>query len=576
MFWKKKRKLNKIGIDFDEILMDSKNIHSFDTQQFEGRIEKTISKQSIWSLGLVFTLIFLIFAGRLHALQIKKGDEYLELSEKNSLDSQIIFADRGVIFDRNGVELAWNERTPEMTEFDFSHRAYTKEPGAGLLLGYVKYPQKDRKGFYWQTSFTGMDGIEKDYDADLNGDNGSKIIEINAVGNVSSENILNPPEHGKNINLTIDQRLQTAMFNSIKTLSEDMGYQGGAGAIMDIHTGELIVATSYPEYDGGVISDGSDTALINSFFQDTRKPFLNRLVSGLYSPGSIVKPFIAIGALNEGIITPEKSILSTGEIKVQNPYDPELSTTFRDWKEGGHGYSNVTKALAESVNTYFYAIGGGYKDQPGLGITKIEEYIRLFDIGNKTNVDILGEVAGTVPSPEWKKRIFKGDAWRLGDTYNTSIGQYGFQVTPVQMIRAISAIANGGTLITPHVVRETGLYEKHIEKDLSPEHYDVIQEGLRAVITEGTGQILNVPYVELAGKTGTAQTGAGNKFINSWTVGFFPYENPKYAYVMLMEKGPNESERSASFAFRTFIDWVNLNAPEYFAENGSISTAISN
>lgn len=566
MLWRSRRKIGRVGIDFDEIIMDSKNLGDFDVQQFEGRIEQTIGKGAIWSVGVALAFVFVIFAVRLHTLQIKEGEEYLALSERNSLDSQVIFADRGVIFDRNNVELAWNERTPEMGEFDFSHRVYTDQPGAAVLLGYVKYPQKDKKGFYWQTSFTGMDGIEKSWNDALSGANGSKIVEVSALGETTSENILNAPQHGANIRLTIDQRLQTAMYESIKKLSEDIGYKGGAGAIMDLSTGELIVATSFPEYDPEVITNGEDAALITSYFNNEGKPFLNRLVSGLYSPGSIVKPFIALGALNEGIITPNTHILSTGEVKIPNPYDPELFTTFRDWKEGGHGSTDVRKALAESVNTFFYAIGGGYKSQPGLGITKIEEYIRLFDIGNRTNTDIIGEVPGTVPSPEWKKRIFKGDAWRLGDTYNTSIGQYGFQVTPLQMLRAISAIANNGTLVTPHVVSDTGTRTKRLEKDLSPEDYAVVREGLRSVITEGTGQILNVPYVHLAGKTGTAQTGAGNKFINSWTVGFFPYENPKYAYVLLMEKGPKEGDRSASFAFRMFLDWVNQNTPEYFGE----------
>lgn len=564
MMFRKKRKLNRIGIDFDEILMDSKNIHAFDTQQFEGRIEQTISKRSIWSIGIVFSIIFVVFAFRLHALQITKGDEYRELSERNSLDSEIIFADRGVIFDRNGVELAWNERTDEMGEFDFSHRAYMSEPGSSVILGYVKYPQKDKKGFYWQTSFTGMDGIEKEYNDILSGENGSKIIEVDALGTVTSENILNAPEHGANIMLTVDARLQSAMYESMRKLAEDIGYQGGAGAIMELETGQLVAATSFPEYDATTITNGSDATLITSYFNDARKPFLNRLVSGLYSPGSIVKPFVALGALNEGIITPNTNILSTGDIKVPSPYDPEVVATFRDWKEGGHGMTNVRKALAESVNTFFYAIGGGYKGQAGLGITKIEEYIRLFDIGNRTNIDILGEVAGTVPSPEWKKRVFKGDAWRLGDTYNTSIGQYGFQVTPAQMLRAISAIATDGTLVTPHILMDTEPYKKHIEKNLPAEDYQVVREGLRSVITEGTGQILNVSYVDLAGKTGTAQTGVGNKFVNSWTVGFFPYEAPKYAYVLLMEKGPKEGDRSASFALRTLLDWMRTNTPEYF------------
>lgn len=564
MIWRSKRKLNKIGIDFDEILMDSRNIHSFDTQQFEGRIEQTISKNSVWLIGVFFVLVMVIFAGRLNALQIQKGDTYSALSERNSLDSQIIFADRGVIFDRNDVELAWNIRTEEMTEFDHSLRAYTTSPGNSVLLGYLKYPQKDKRGFYWQTSYTGMDGIEKSRNDYLNGVNGSKIIEVSAVGDVTSENILNEPVHGKNLHLTIDSRLQSAMFESIKQLSEDIGYQGGAGALMDITSGELIVATSFPEYDGAVISDGQNSELINGYFNDPRKPFLNRLVSGLYSPGSTVKPFIAMGALNEGIITPSTTILSTGEVRVQNPYDKELYTTFRDWQEGGHGQTNVTKAIAESVNTFFYAIGGGYGNQEGLGITKIEKYIRLFEIGDKTGVDILGEVSGVVPNPDWKKKIFKGDAWRLGDTYNTSIGQYGFQVTPLEMLRAMSSVANSGTLVSPHVISDTALTFKKLEDDLSESDYEVVREGLRKVVTEGTGGAMNVSFVDIAAKTGSAQTGLGNKFINSWTLGFFPYEEPKYAFVILMERGPKDGTRSASFAMRTFLDWVQVNAPEYF------------
>ncbi len=563
--WGRRRKLNKVGIDFDEILMDSKNIHSFDTQQFEGRIEQSISKNSIWAIGGVFLLATLIFSWKLNVLQIKKGEAYFNLSEKNSLDGKIIFADRGLIYDRNNVELAWNERTPEMEEFDFSRRTYIAAPGHALLLGYVKYPQKDKAGFYWQTYFEGVAGIEKSENNTLNGSNGSKIIEVSASGDVFSENIVNDPVHGKNLNLTIDSRLQTQLYESIKKLSEDIGYLGGAGAIMDIRSGELIAATSFPEYSPTTMSDGSDREIINSYQNDPNKPFLNRLVGGLYSPGSTVKPYIAMGALNEGLVTPETTVLSTGQIEVPNPYDKDNPTIFRDWKEGGHGVTNVKKALAESVNTYFYAIGGGYKNQKGLGISKIEEYIKLFDIGQKTGVDILGEVGGTIPDPEWKKKTFKDGTWRLGDTYNTSIGQYGFQVTPIEMLRAVSSIANNGTLVTPHVVMNDTIKIQKVPKDLRVEDFETVREGMRQVITEGTGGVLNVPYVHIAAKTGSAQTGLKNKFINSWVTGFFPYEDPKYAFVVLMEKGPSEGERSASFAFRTFIDWVNQNAPEYFA-----------
>lgn len=565
MRWRRRNNAHA-GIDFDEILMDSHNIPSFDTQQFEGRIEQTISRRAIWLIGAFFVLAMLVFLWQLQTLQLKKGNAYFALSEKNSLDDEIIFADRGVIYDRNGVELAWNERTPEMEAFDYSHRAYIAVPGHAILLGYIKYPQKDKKGFYWQTHFEGAAGIEKSQDKILNGENGSKIIEVSATGDVFSENIINEPEHGTNLYLTIDSRLQSQMYESIKKLSDDIGYQGGAGAIMDIKTGELIVATSYPEYSPQALSDGTDKALVNSYLNDPKKPFLNRLVSGLYSPGSTVKPYIALAALYEGIITPNTTIMSTGQIEVPNPYDPEKPTIFRDWKEGGHGATNVTKALAESVNTFFYAIGGGYKGQAGLGISKIESYVKLFGIDEKTGVDIAAEASGTVPSPDWKKKIFKDATWRLGDTYNTSIGQYGFQVTPIEMLRAVSGMASSGTLVTPHVVGTNVSATSHVPKDFSENDFRTVREGMRSVVTEGTGGVLNVPYVHIAAKTGSAQTGFQNKFINSWVTGFFPYENPKYAFVVLMEKGPSEGERSASFAARGFFDWMRDNTPEYFTD----------
>ncbi|MCC7469951.1 MAG: hypothetical protein IT284_02315 [Bacteroidetes bacterium] len=563
MFWRKKNKLNRVTLDFDEILMDSRNIPSFDVQQFEGRIEQSISKRTLWLVGLVFGLVMIIFVGRLRILQIKEGNQYFIRSEDNSLNSQIIFADRGVIFDRNNVELAWNERTEDMTDFDFSKRVYITSPGHNLLLGYIKYPQKDKAGNFWQTYYEGLDGVEKAYNDYLNGDNGSRIIEVDVHGEVSSENIVNPPVHGLNLNLTIDSRLQSKMYEAIQNLSNDIGYLGGAGIMMDIKTGELLAITSYPEYGSKILSDGEDSTLIQEFTQNPNKPFLNRAVGGLYSPGSTVKPFIALGALNEGIINENTHITSVGQIEVPSPYDENVVAIFRDWKKGGHGSTDVTKALAESVNTFFYAIGGGYRGQTGLGISRIEKYIKMFGIGNKTDIDILGEIAGVVPNPDWKKKTFNGDAWRLGDTYNTSIGQYGFQVTPVQMIRAVSAIANGGQLLTPHVILEKPTEARIIPTEFSTEDFDLIKSGMRKVVTEGTGQVLNVSYIDIAGKTGSAQTGLQNKFINSWVVGFFPYEDPKYAFVFLMEKGPSTAERSASFAAREFFDWMKNNTPEY-------------
>ncbi len=558
--FKKKRIQRDIALD--EIFMDSHNMPDFDTQQFEGRIETPISKRSLITLSIFFFLIISVFSAKLHVLQIKKGEAYYKISERNALNGQIIFADRGIIYDRNGVELAWNEEKEE--DGTFGKRAYIQKGGFGVLLGYVDIPKKDKFGFWWQEKFIGKDGLEKYYDDSLNGENGSKFIEKNALGEIESENIVNTPEHGVNLNVSIDSRLQTVMYDAIVDLSSRIGYEGGAGVIMDIYTGEIIVSTSYPEYSSQVMSDGEPNEVIQEYLNNTRKPFLNRPISGLYSPGSIVKPFVAIGALHENVITKDTRILSTGSIEIPNPYNPELSTIFRDWKEEGHGYVNVVRAIGDSVNTFFYAIGGGYKGQTGLGISKIDEYMKLFGVGQKTGVDMQGEVTGVIPNPDWKKRVFKGDAWRLGDTYNTSIGQYGFQVTPIQMVRSIAIIANEGVMVTPSFSLESISKPQKITKDISPENYALVKEGMRDVVEAGTGMLLNVPYVNVGAKTGTAQTGVGNKFVNSWSVGFFPYEEPRYAFVVMMERGPSKNDLSSSFVMRQVFDFMNTTAPEYF------------
>jgi len=559
IFFRKKRKNKEINLD--EILLDSQNIPRFDTQQFEGKLEQSISKKSLIFLGGFFSIIIMIFMYKLNVLQIKKGSAYYGISERNSVNGSIIFAERGVIYDRNGIELAWNSERGEDDEF--GKRVYINKDGFGVLIGYVDSPKKDKYGFWWQENFIGVDGLEKNYNSILSGENGSKIIQKTATGKIESENIINEPKHGQNVSISIDSRLQTVMYDAIVDLSERIGYEGGAGIIIDIHTGEILVSVSYPEYNPEIMSSRTNQDVIRGYLLDPRRPFLNRVISGLYSPGSIVKPFIAIGALNEKIITPNTKILSTGFIEIPNPWNPDQPAIFRDWREKGHGNVDVVRAIGDSVNTFFYAIGGGYKNQPGIGISKIHEYMKIFGIGEKTGVDLSGEVSGTVPNPDWKKKIFKGEAWRLGDTYNTSIGQYGFQVTPIQMVRSTSIIANNGIYVTPSFSLESVSKISQVEKNIPKDYYDLVKDGMRNVVEGGTAQLLNVSYVKVAAKTGTAQTGQGNRFVNSWSVGFFPYENPKYAFTIIMEKGPAKNDLSSSFVMRTFLDWLRDNAPEY-------------
>ncbi len=559
-------------VEPDEIFLDSKNIQNFDRQQFEGRIEKPIPKKTIIFIGVLFLFFIGIFGTKLFNLQIQNGLAYFKRSQNNVLEKIIIFTERGIIYDRNKIELSWNKKidlikdseseNPDPKENPPSIRAYIN-PGFSHLLGYVSYPTKDKSGNYWQGEFIGKDGLEKQYNEQLKGENGSKIIETDALGKIYSENIVNAPKAGTDLITSIDARIQKELFNLIKNLSENETFAGGAGIIMNSNNGEIIASTSFPEYNSEILSLGKDKEKINNYITDKRKVFLDKNISGLYTPGSIVKPFFALGALVEGVIDPYKKILSTGSISIPNPYFPDQNTVFKDWKV--HGWTNMMEAIAVSSDVYFYEIGGGFEEQKGLGILNIEKYAELFGFGTKTNVDLPDEKNGTIPSPEWKLKNFKGDPWRIGDTYHTAIGQYGFQVTPMEMARATSAIANNGKLLTPHLIfGDTEKENQYSLVNIKKEHFDIIHEGMRNTVTFGIATSLNVPYVQVAAKTGTAQLGINKNKVNSWVVGFFPYENPKYVFTVMMEAGPSTNSVGATSIMRQLLDWMSINTPLYF------------
>lgn len=571
--FKKNKIQNKVDfVEPDEIFLDSTNLADFDVQQFEGRIEKPISKQTVYFFGGFFALILVVFTFQLFNLQIKKGEAFLERSENNKLDQDIIFADRGIIYDRNGKEIAWNKKN-EMTLLNkneeginedntLSFREYLN-PGFSHVVGYVTSPTKDKSGKYWQTDFIGKEGLEKQYSDRLKGENGSRLIETDALGKLHSFNVINPPKRGPDLVTTLDAPLQQAVYNSMKKLADNYAFTGGAGVIMDIHTGELLTAVSFPEYNSQILSEGKDSETINSYLTDKRKLFLNRFASGLYTPGSIVKPFFALGALMENLIPPSKEIFSAGSISIPNPYDKTKPTIFKDWK--AHGWTDMREAIAVSSDVYFYSIGGGFGDQKGMGILNIEKYSRLFKIGEKTGVDLPQEKEGVIPNPEWKSKNFNGEPWRIGNTFHTSIGQYGFQVTPLEMTRATAALANGGIFPTPHfLLNDAEMINKKEHITLDKEYLKIIHEGMREAVTYGTAVPLNVQYVEVAAKTGTAQLGISKSRVNSWIIGFFPYENPKYAFTLMMESGPSNAGVGASSAMREILDWMNENTPQYF------------
>ncbi|HEU0080937.1 MAG TPA: penicillin-binding transpeptidase domain-containing protein [Candidatus Paceibacterota bacterium] len=547
-------------IDPDEIFLDSSNLPGFDVHQFEGRMEKPVSIATILALSSAFILLLLILLGKAWALQAKDGARYSALSRDNTSRETTIYAVRGSIADRNGVKLAWNTYTG--TSSDFSVREYIDQGGFGHILGYVKYPTKDKQGNYYKKDFEGIAGIEKFWNGDLQGSHGLKIVETDALGKVTSESIIRPAVDGKNLQLSIDAAIQAKLYESIQGLADRVGFTGGAGAIMDVHTGEVIAMTSFPEYRSGVMSDGKDAETISAYLKDARRPFLNRFVSGLYTPGSIVKPYVAIAALEEKTIDPLKQILSTGSISIPNPYYPDIKSTFMDWKP--QGYVDMRHAIAMSSNVYFYEVGGGFEGQPGLGIDRLNKYFALFGFGKNAETGIFAGPAGTVPSPAWKDKVFPGDPWRIGDTYFTSIGQYGFQVTPLQMLKGLGSIANGGTYLRPTIFKaSTATVAVGETVPVDPADFKVVREGMRLGAQIGTASGLNVPYIQVAAKTGTAELGVSKAFVNSWVTGFFPYEDPRYAFVVLMEHGPRANIYGATFVMRELLDWMHQTDSPY-------------
>ena len=474
----------------------------------------------------------------------------------------LIVAPRGTIYSREGKSLAWNQKSE--AENDYSFRKYTENAGLSNLLGFLKYPAKDKSGFYYEEEFLPKDGAELYLNEILSGRNGLKLIETSVGGEIISQSVVQLPKNGENAVLSIDSRVQTKFFNTIQDLAGSVGFAGGAGVIMDVDSGEILSMVSFPEYSSEVMTEGLDAKKIESYYNNKNNPFLNRVISGLYTPGSIVKPFLAFAALQENVITPEKEIISTGKIEIPNPYDPSNPSIFRDWK--AHGAVNMRRAIAVSSDVYFYEIGGGFGSQKGLGIINIKKYLEMFGLTQKTGFDNQKEATGIIPDPAWKAKTFNGEVWRLGDTYNSAIGQYGTQITPIQAVVAIAALANDGKLVTPSILfTSTSTVVSGTKIKGESKNFEVVKEGMRqgVAMVGGTATGLNTNGVHVAGKTGTAELGARKQFVNSWVIGFFPYEKPKYAFAVVMEKGPVTNLIGGTFVMRTLLDWMTVNTPEY-------------
>lgn len=560
-FRRRRKKYKDHELAPDEIFLDSSNLPEFNQGSLEGRLEKPISRASYFGIAGVLGLILLVLMAQAANLGIVQGAKYGAQSERNRLRPEVIFAKRGAIMDRNGAFLVSNieEQVEEGTGMQV-RRVY-EAPGFAHLLGYVSYPKKDSSGNYYDTDITGLAGVEAAFNSTLAGENGTLLIEEDAKGALQSQGSVQPVRNGEAVTLSIDARAQRAFFNAIKERADATPFQGGAAVLMDVETGEVHALVSYPEYDPNILSRGTPGDVIEGYANDSRQLYLDRAISGLYTPGSIVKPAEAAGAISDGVISPEKSIYSAGYISIPNPYDASKPSIFKDWK--AHGWVDARRAIAVSSDVYFYAVGGGFQDQRGLGIERLGYWFRAFGLTSKTGIELGNEAAGTVPSPAWKEETFD-DPWRLGDTYNTAIGQYGMQITMMEMARAYAAIANGGRLVRPTL--HSGESTAGEKIDISPAALAVAREGMRqGVVDGGTSQgLADLSFARLAGKTGTAQLGVNNEYYNMWAVGFWPYEHPKYVYVVLMDRGPAGTTVGAVYATHHALEALHRDAPEYF------------
>lgn len=552
-------------IDPDEIFLDSSNLPAFNVHHFEGRMEKPIRKISFRLLLAFFVLVLLVFSVRAADLQLNRGAAFYERSQRNILRQIPIFAERGIIRDRKGVELAWN---------DLAGRRYIESPGFSHVVGYIGYPTEEdlAGGKYNPKELIGRAGIEKTLNTLLEGGRGIKMEEVDVGGEIVSEHILREPTHGSDLDLSLDTGVQQKLAEAMTGLVDEGRFVAGAGVIMDVNTGEILALASIPEYDSNILSAGQNREKINQYLTDKRQVFLNRAVRGLYTPGSVVKPIMALAALNEGIVDPAKQIYSDGALRLPNPYRPGEFTVFKDWK--AHGWVDLRHAIAVSSDVYFYAIGGGFEDQKGLGITRINRYAKLFGLGQPTGLSFSTEETGVVPSPEWKAATFPDDPdWRVGNTYHTVIGQYGFQATPVQIARAIGAIATSGKLVTPTIVKSAGAPRVELVPGGAERNYQIVREGMRLSVEEGTAMGLSNPNVKVAGKTGTAELGVSKDYVNSWVTGFFPYEKPRYVFAIVMERAHRTNLLGAPYVMRQVLDWMAVNTPEYFTIDAELLTS---
>jgi len=382
----------------------------------------------------------------------------------------------------------------------------------------------------------GKMGVEKVYNSYLQGRKGGEQVEVDAYGRFSRLISERDPLPGDNIYLTIDLEMQ-------KIAERELGKQKGVVLIADSETGEILVLASHPSFDPNLFSWGISEDEWKELVQDPGDPIENRALRGEYPAASTIKIIITVAALENNIIGKEEMFFCGGELPVGN-------RVFKCWKEEGHGKLDLEQAIIHSCNVFFYQLG------LKMGVKRIIQYARLFGLGEATGLDLISEKSGFLPTPEWKSKT-KGEAWYPGDTANISIGEGFILVTPLQMLRVIAAVANGGNLIKPHLVKKIVNSQGKIVENfsprkgekipISPSTLDFLRKSLRGVIKGGTGWRAENKIVKIAGKTGTPES-SDEERPHNWFIGYAPSDAPRLAIVVLVEHREEEISIAAQIA----------------------------
>lgn len=400
------------------------------------------------------------------------------------------------------------------------------------------------------TDMTGKAGIEKFYESTLRGEPGFTYVETNAEGRPQADLGKQDAAAGKNIQLNIDLPFQEHIYDVFRETEAARKEKGiaeplrGAVVALEPKTGAVRALASYPGFDINAFSQPARVKETAGLFTAETKPLFNRAVNGMYPPGSTIKPFLAAGALQEDIISRETTVMSHGGIRIG-------IWNFPDWKAGGHGLTDVKKAISESVNTFFYLITGGDETRQGLGVERATAYLKDFGWGEATGIDLPQEAGGFLPSPEWKERA-KQEAWYIGDTYHLAIGQGDVLVTPLQVGVATAAIANGQYRYQPRIAQRPS---QRFPLRTNPAELALVREGMRQTVTDGSGRRLASLPIALAGKTGTAQIG-GDEKTHAWFTSFGPYEDPDLVVTVLLEEAGEGDKVAVPFAEKVWQWWI--------------------